>query len=474
MKIYLMHRVLLLVFSIFIFSSCTNDDASNYYEEMASSSELFIAGSKNVPTYFFDNEGYFKHNHTAKGIDGFIEGFEEASKSSYAVNDVVIENSGSWNLSDALIGSLTNDRKYGSKSVRIRNSGHLIMNFDITSGVESLSIRHAAYGADGSSTWQLVLSYDSGVSWLTVGDVVTTNSTILNTVVYELNELGSARYGILKLSGGSNRVNIDNIEMSIPDVSVGAGVASKDSNITFGNPSDAGVLSDNYYLDNTDYVLSYNNSKGTANWVSWHLSAAWTGTTERCNCFKQDTALPSSFFRATTSNYTNTGFNRGHLCPSADRNGDEDSNENTYYMTNIAPQSPNNNQGIWANFEDYLRDVAAEGNEIHIIAGVAGVGGTGANGAADYIYNNMITVPDTFWKVVLILPNGSDDIARVSSSTRMIAINVPNDQGISSDWTQFTTSVDAIEVLTGYDLFENIPNTIESVIEAVVDSGPAI
>lgn len=319
-----------------------------------------------------------------------------------------------------------------------------------------------------------MLSYDSGVSWLTVGDVVTTNATILNTVVYELNELGSARYGILKLSGGSNRVNIDNIEMSIPDVSVGAGVASKDSNITFGNPSDAGVLSDNYYLDNTDYVLSYNNSKGTANWVSWHLSSAWTGTTERCNCFKQDTALPSSFFRATTSNYTNTGFNRGHLCPSADRNGDEDSNENTYYMTNIAPQSPNNNQGIWANFEDYLRDVAAEGNEIHIIAGVAGVGGTGANGAADYIYNNMITVPDTFWKVALILPNGSDDIARVSSSTRMIAINVPNDQGISSDWTQFTTSVDAIEVLTGYDLFENIPNTIESVIEAVVDSGPAI
>ncbi|WP_282143846.1 DNA/RNA non-specific endonuclease [Cellulophaga baltica] len=474
MKTYLMHRVSLLVCSIFIFSSCTNDDAANYYEEIASSSELFIAGYKNVPTYFFDNEGYFKHNHTAKGIDGFIEGFEEASKSSYAANDVVIENSGSWNLSDALIGSLTNDRKYGSKSVRIRNSGHLIMNFDMTSGVESLSIRHAAYGADGSSTWQLVLSYDSGVSWLTVGDVVTTNSTILNTVVYELNELGSARYGILKLSGGSNRVNIDNIEMSIPDVSVGAGVASKDSNITFGNPSDAGVLSDNYYLDNTDYVLSYNNSKGTANWVSWHLSSAWTGTTERCNCFKQDTALPSSFFRATTSNYTNTGFNRGHLCPSADRNGDEDSNENTYYMTNIAPQSPNNNQGIWANFEDYLRDVAAEGNEIHIIAGVAGVGGTGANGAADYIYNNMITVPDTFWKVALILPNGSDDIARVSSSTRMIAINVPNDQGISSDWTQFTTSVDAIEVLTGYDLFENIPNTIESVIEAVVDSGPAI
>ena len=76
--------------------------------------------------------------------------------------------------------------------------------------------------------------------------------------------------------------------------------------------------------------------------------------------------------------------------------------------------------------------------------------------------------------MVLILPNGSDDINRVNTSTRMIAINVPNDQGISTDWTQFTTSVDNLEAITGYDFFENIPNNIEAVIEAVVDSGPSI
>jgi endonuclease G len=143
-------------------------------------------------------------------------------------------------------------------------------------------------------------------------------------------------------------------------------------------------------------------------------------------------------------------------------------------MTNIVPQSPNNNQSIWANFEDYLREIANEGSEIHVIAGVAGIGGIGANGAADFIYNNNITVPNTFWKVVLILPKGSDDISSVSSATRMIAINVPNDQGVSSDWTQFTTSVDNLEILTGYDFFENIPDTIESVIEATVGGGPSI
>ena len=474
MKINAIHRLSLLVFSVIALSSCTTTNELDDYNSFEPSSTLSIVGSKSIPTYFFDNEGYFKHSHTAKGVDGFIEGFEDASKSSYANDDVVIENSGSWNFSDALIGSLANDRKYGSKSARIRNSGHILMNFDMTNGVESLSIRHAAYGSDGDSTWQLVISYDGGATWVTAGDIITTNSTILNTVVYELNEVASARYGIVKLSGGANRINIDNIEMSIPDNSVDPGLATKDSNITFGNPSDAGIASDNYYLDNTDYVLSYNNSRGTANWVSWHLSTSWTGNTDRCNCFKQDTSLPSNFYRATTSHYTNTGFNRGHLCPSADRNGDENSNENTYYMTNIAPQAPNNNQGVWANFEDYLRDLINEGNEIHIIAGVAGIGGIGSNGPADFIYNNNITVPDTFWKVVLILPNGSDDINRVNTSTRMIAINVPNDQGISTDWTQFTTSVDNLEAITGYDFFENIPNNIEAVIEAVVDSGPSI
>ncbi|MFT6996121.1 MAG: endonuclease G, partial [Maribacter sp.] len=233
MKTSLIYRLLFLVISAFIFSGCTNDDET-YYLETEFNPLLSITGSKDVSTYFFDNEGYFKHTLTAKGIEGFLEGFEEISKSSYAAGDVLIENSGSWNLTDALVGSLTNDRKYGAKAVRIRNSGHLSMNFDMTNGVESLSIRHAVYGSEGYSSWQLVISYDVGVTWLTVGAIVTTNSTILNSVVYSLNETGRPRYGILKLSGRSNRVNIDNIEMSIPTSTIDLGIASKDSNITFG------------------------------------------------------------------------------------------------------------------------------------------------------------------------------------------------------------------------------------------------
>lgn len=142
-------------------------------------------------------------------------------------------------------------------------------------------------------------------------------------------------------------------------------------------------------------------------------------------------------------------------------------------MTNMAPQAPDNNRKTWVNFENYLRSLIIEGNEVHIVAGVIGNGGTGSNGFASTIDEGNIKVPDSFWKVAIILPNGSNDINRVTTSTRVIAINVPNDQGVNRDWTQYRTTVNTIESLTGYDLFENIPNNIESVLESNVDNGPS-
>lgn len=457
----------ILSFAIF-FTSCNIDD-DNFNAEIQNVPNT-IVGEFKTGTFLYDNEGPHDYSFHFKTQEGFIETYESGSKSSYAGASVSLS-SGDWYLSDALLGGLSNDRKYQSKSVRIRNTGYAIMSFNMDNGVETIRIRHAKYGNDGNSTWRLIASYDNGATWYYVGSTITTNSTILNTVSFDVNETSSVRYGIQKLSGGSNRINIDNVEI-ITDTNSGSSPGI-DSNITFGNPSDAGTSSTNYYLSKPDFSLSYNNNTGTANWVSWHLSSAWTGDTPRCNCFKRDNDLPSSFFRATSSDYTNSGFDRGHLCPSADRNGSEDSNENTYYMSNIAPQAPDNNRKSWANFESYLRSLTLDGNEVHIIAGVLGNGGTGSNGFATFIDNGNITVPDSFWKVALILPNGTNDINRVTTSTRVIAINVPNDQGITSDWTQFRTSVDAIESLTGYDLFENITNSVESVLESVVDNGPS-
>ncbi|MEP3210825.1 MAG: DNA/RNA non-specific endonuclease [Maribacter sp.] len=473
MKLFSNASVAVLTSALVLLSCSQQDDLLIDNSLAIADNELTISGKIDVPTHFYDNHGVHKHKNTKTSkASGFIETFESAVKGSYAAGTIdLTATTGIWFLDDALAGSLANDRKYGNKSIRIRNTGTLLMDFDMDNGAESISIRHAVYGTNGNSTWKLVLSYDQGVTWYDVGATVTSNQTTLNTVTFDVNDTQPVRYGVVKLTGGSNRINIDNVEIV---VSSAGNDPTTDSNITFGNPSDAASDANNYFLDKPDFSLSYNNSDGTANWVSWHLSSAWLGDVPRCNCFRTDQDLPSSFYKAAKSHYTNSGFDRGHLCASADRNGTEDSNRNTYYMTNVAPQAPDNNRRSWAYFENYLRSLTDEGMELYIVAGVVGTGGTGSNGAANTINNGKINVPDSFWKVALILPNGGNDIGRVTTSTRVIAINVPNDQAISTDWAQFITTVDDIENLTGYDLFENIPDGIEAVIEAVTDGGPSI
>ncbi|MEL6560413.1 MAG: DNA/RNA non-specific endonuclease [Bacteroidota bacterium] len=464
----------------FIVFSCSEEDTLDDINEMIEAETLTIDGEiPNIEVHYYDNEGphdYEGHNnasgYTMARTTGFTESFESGSKSAYAGGSVSLS-SGSWYLSDALIGTSSSDRKYNSKSARIRNTGYAIMSFDMDNGVSTIRVRHAKFGSDSNSSWRLIVSYNGGSSWQYAGGTINTTSTTLNTVSFTINTSARVRFGIYKTGGGSSRINIDNFEINTTaSGGGGSGTATRDNNLTFGNPSNASNSPNNYLVSRTDYAASYNNDRGTPNWVSWHLSTAWTGSAPRCNCFKSDTSLPSSFFRPTSGNYTNSGFDRGHICPSADRTYSSTANSNTFFMTNIAPQSPDNNQRSWARLEDYCRKLADDGNELYIVAGIAGTGGTGRNGFRSTISSGRIDVPDSFWKVILILPNGSNDINRVTTSTRVIAVNIPNDMNINTNWGNFRTSVNSIESLTGLDLFENINNSIEFTLESRVDNGP--
>src|SRR5262252_9835036 len=102
------------------------------------------------------------------------EGFEAGGKTAYAAGNVTL-GTGSWYMDDALTGNLSTDRKTGSYSARVRNTGLVHMNFNKTGGAGTVSIQHAVYGSDGSSTWQLWSSTNSGSSWTQVGSTVTTS-----------------------------------------------------------------------------------------------------------------------------------------------------------------------------------------------------------------------------------------------------------------------------------------------------------
>jgi hypothetical protein len=132
----------------------------------------------------------------------------------------------------------------------------------------------------------------------------------------------------------------------------------------------------------------------------------------------------------------------------------------------MVAQAPDNNQGPWAELENFLRTLLPA-NEVYIVAGPAGVGGTGSNGFATTIAGGHVTVPSSTWKVVLVIPKGDNDISRVTASSRTIAVTMPNVQGIrNTPWQNYLTTVDAVEALTGYDFFANVPDAVENAIEA--------
>lgn len=397
------------------------------------------------------------------------EGFEAGGKSAYAAANVTL-GTGSWYLDDALTGNTTSDRKTGSWSARVRETGRIRMNFNVASA-GTVSIQHAKYGSDGTSTWELWKSTNSGSSWTKVGSTVTTSSTSLTAASFTVNNAGAIRFEIRKISGGANRINFDNISItdyvgSTPTPTATATPPpSSNVNLTMGNPSGATTSigqPTNYLMEKPQYVLSYNRDNGRPNWVSWHLDPSWLGSTPRQDSFRADTTLPAGWYQVQGTDYSGSGYDRGHMCPSGDRTKTVADNDATFLMTNMIPQAPTNNQQVWANLETYCRTLANSGNELYIISG--GYGNSG------FIANGHVAIPTTTWKVIMVLPSGTNDVSRVTTSTRLIAVSIPNNNSVVSDWRQYRVSVDSVESLTGYNFFSNVSTSIQSVIESTVDN----
>ncbi len=245
------------------------------------------------------------------------------------------------------------------------------------------------------------------------------------------------------------------------DIAVNAPSPDEDP-LLLGNPTNATAdvaNEENYLLVRPQYSLSYSRSKGEPNWVAWRLDSSWIGSSGRQDNYRPDTSLPAGWYQVLDTDYQGSGYDRGHMCPSGDRTRSVTDNSATFLMTNFVPQLAANNQGPWNDFENYCRTVAGQGNEIYIITGPSGNIGTIAGG--------HVVVPKVTWKVVLILPNGNNDLSRISRATRAFGIIITNQPPLSSTtpWRNFRTTVDSVEALTGYNFFSNVPKLTQELIE---------
>lgn len=232
--------------------------------------------------------------------------------------------------------------------------------------------------------------------------------------------------------------------------------------LALGNPSNAGTADpNNYLLVNNYYAVSYSRDRAIPNWVSWRITRADTGDVDRVDSFRPDDRLPKGWTRVTSADYTGSGFDRGHVCPSADRNGSPDAMASTFLMTNMTPQTGDLNRGPWQKLEAYLRTLVTRGSDVYVIAGVYGENGK---------VKKKVTIPTNNWKIAVAVPAGSS-VSAINENTRVIAVDMPNVKGIkNADWQMYRTTVREIEQKTGYNLFSNLPQNLQNALENKKDN----
>jgi len=231
--------------------------------------------------------------------------------------------------------------------------------------------------------------------------------------------------------------------------------------LPFGNPSNAtaDILNKNNFLVvKRTFAFAYNNDRGTINWVAWRTTIRDLGESIPRPGFEPDDDLPASFKQIVPTDYSRSGYDRGHMVPSADRFGDEAANADTFLMTNIVPQSADLNQYVWEKLERYARGIVRRGSDVYTIAGVYGT---------KERIKGKLTASTNCWKVIVVLRRGSMSI---DENTRVIAVDIPNENGIKNIYLQkFRVPVREIEQKTGLDLFSTLPPVLQDKIETRAD-----
>lgn len=195
------------------------------------------------------------------------------------------------------------------------------------------------------------------------------------------------------------------------------------------------------------YSLSYNETHEQANWVHYKLNQNFlSGTTKRHDRFRPDPLVSTK--SADPYDYKGSGYDRGHLAPAGDMKYNNISMEESFFMSNMAPQSPNFNRGGWKKLESLVRDW---GKNFEIYVTTAGVLNSNIIGK---IGKNKVTIPSLFYKIIY-----SPD------REIMIGFLMPNKK-ISNNLKSYVVTIDKIESITGIDFFSQLQDNIENKLES--------
>ena len=215
-------------------------------------------------------------------------------------------------------------------------------------------------------------------------------------------------------------------------------------NLALGIPGKCDTL-----IDRPGYALGYIEYHEQATFVIYKLTAREALTKEalRTNRFRSDPEIPTG--SATTGDYRRSGYDRGHLAPAADMAFSVQTMADSFFMSNMSPQKPAFNRGIWKRLEEQVRQIAIREKAIYVVTGpILPKKKTVTIGA------NQVTVPTHYYKVIFDL----------TPPRKMIGFILPN-EGSDRPLEDFAVTVDVVEKATGLDFFSALPNAVQEKLE---------
>lgn len=197
-------------------------------------------------------------------------------------------------------------------------------------------------------------------------------------------------------------------------------------------------------------ALSYNDKHEQPNWVLHLLTKdVLYGTVGRTNDFRIDPDVKSG--TVDSVDYWDSGYDRGHMAPSADFRWSKTALSESFYYSNISPQVPELNRGSWSMLENQVREWSIDAKELYIVTGPVLEDGLPTLPQGTH----RVSIPKLYYKIILdyCLPE-----------YKATAFLFPN-RDVYYDLSQFNVSIDSIEKITGIDFFPSLPDTLEARLE---------
>ncbi len=197
------------------------------------------------------------------------------------------------------------------------------------------------------------------------------------------------------------------------------------------------------------FTLEYNEQTEQAKWVAYELTRMEVrGSVDRTDNFKADPNISTG--SADLSDYKKSGYDRGHLAPAGDMKWSREAMNESFFMSNMSPQLPAFNRGIWKKLEEQVREWAVDNDKILVVTGPIITKGY------ETIGENEVAIPAFYYKVIL-------DITE--PNIKGIGFILPNKK-VEDPLSEYAMTIDEVERATGIDFFYQLPDEKETILES--------